>query len=111
MGFLYGVMHLFTTGVNLHRAREHASEGLVVVEGFFDCMDLWQKGRKNVVAIMGCVMSLEQERLIVATVGPRGRVLLALDPDEPGRKGSADAVARLVLQVFVREVVLPVPES
>lgn len=96
---------------NLHRAREHASEGLIVVEGFFDCMDLWQRGRKNVVALMGCVMSEAQERLIVETVGPRGKVLLALDPDEAGRKGSADAVARLVSQLFVREVVLPVRGS
>lgn len=93
---------------NLHRAREHATEGLIVVEGFFDCFDLWQRGRKNVVALMGCAMSQQQERLIVQTAGPRGRVLLALDPDEAGRKGSADAVSRLVSQVFVREVVLPV---
>lgn len=96
---------------NLHRAREHAAEGLIVVEGFFDCMDLWQRGRKNVVALMGCAMSQAQERLIVETVGPRGRVLLALDPDEAGRNGSADGVQRLVSQVFVREVVLPVRGS
>jgi len=93
---------------NLHRAREHAAEGLIVVEGFFDCMDLWQRGRRNVVALMGSAMSQQQERLIVQTAGPRGRVLLALDPDEAGGKGSADAVQRLVTQVFVRAVALPV---
>ena len=96
---------------NLHRAREHAREGLIVVEGFFDCMDLWQRGRKNVVALMGCMMSPAQERLIVETVGPRGRVLMALDPDEAGRRGSADADQRLVPHVFVRAVVLPVRGS
>jgi DNA primase len=96
---------------NLHRAREYAREGLIVVEGFFDCCDLWQRGRKNVVALMGSTMSAAQERLIVTTVGPRGKVLLALDPDEAGRKGSAQAVARLLTQVFVREVVLPVKGS
>jgi len=57
---------------------------------------------------MGSHISPAQERLIVETVGPRGKVLMALDPDEAGRKGSADAVARLVSQVFVREVTLPV---
>jgi DNA primase len=96
---------------NLHRAREYAREGLIVVEGFFGCCDLWQRGRKNVVALMGCTMSPEQEQLIVTTVGPRGKVLLALDPDEAGRKGSAAAAARLLTQVFVREVVLPVKQS
>jgi DNA primase len=91
---------------NLHRAREHATEGLIVVEGFFTVFEFWQRGRKNVVALMGSSMSTEQERLIVETVGPKGRVLLALDNDEAGRKGSEDAVNRLRSQVFVREMVL-----
>jgi len=91
---------------NVHRAREHAREGLIVVEGFFTVCEFWQRGRKNVVALMGSSMSREQERLIVETVGPKGRVLLALDNDEAGRKGSEDAVNRLRSQVFVREMAL-----
>jgi DNA primase len=91
---------------NLHRAREHATEGLIVVEGFFTIFEFWQRGRKNVVALMGSSMSAEQERLIVETVGPKGRVLLALDNDEAGRKGSADALSRLTSQVFVRAMAL-----
>jgi DNA primase len=91
---------------NLHRAREHATEGLIIVEGFFTVFEFWQRGRKNVVALMGSSMSIEQERLIVETVGPKGRVLLALDNDEAGRKGSADALSRLSSQVFVREMAL-----
>jgi DNA primase len=91
---------------NLHRAREHATEGLIVVEGFFTVFEFFQRNRKNVVALMGSSMSKEQERLIVETVGPKGRVLLALDNDEAGRKGSEDAVNRLRSQVFVREMAL-----
>ena len=91
---------------NLHRAREHATEGLIVVEGFFTVFEFFQRGRKNVVALMGSSMSTEQERLIVETVGPKGRVLLALDNDEAGRKGSEDARNRLSSQVFVREMAL-----
>jgi DNA primase len=91
---------------NLHRAKAYASEGLIVVEGFFDTLDFWQRGRKNVVAVMGSSLSEAQERLIVQTVGPRGRVLLAFDPDEAGRRGMQDAAARLVSQVFVRTVTL-----
>jgi DNA primase len=91
---------------NLHRAREHATEGLIVVEGFFTVFEFFQRGRKNVVALMGSAMSAAQERLIVETVGPKGRVLLALDNDEAGRKGSEDAVNRLRSQVFVREMAL-----
>jgi DNA primase len=91
---------------NFHRAREHASEGLIVVEGFFPVFELWQKGRRNVVAVMGNHVSLEQEQLIAATVGPKGRVLIAFDDDEAGRKGSALAAARLAPHVFVRTVSL-----
>jgi DNA primase len=91
---------------NLHRAREYAAEGLIVVEGFFTVFEFWQRNSKNVVALMGSSMSTEQERLIVETVGPKGRVLLALDNDEAGRKGSADALSRLSSQVFVREMAL-----
>jgi DNA primase len=91
---------------NLHRAREHATEGLIIVEGFFTVFEFYQRGRRNVVALMGSSMSTAQERLIVETVGPKGRVLLALDNDEAGRKGSEDAVNRLRSQVFVREMAL-----
>jgi DNA primase len=91
---------------NLHRARAYATDGLIVVEGFFTVCEFWQRGRKNVVALMGSVMSAEQERIIVETVGPKGRVLLALDSDDAGRKGSADACNRLVSQVFVRDMAL-----
>jgi DNA primase len=56
---------------NLHRAREHAkSAGLIVVEGFFDAMRLWQAGFPNVVALMGSALSEAQEALIVDVVGP-----------------------------------------
>jgi DNA primase len=92
---------------NLHRAREHTRDGLIVVEGFFSgVFALWQKGRKNVVAIMGSSLSEAQERLIVETVSQRGRVLLAFDRDEAGRKGMQEAAARLVSQVFVRTLAL-----
>jgi DNA primase len=91
---------------NLHRARQFATEGLIVVEGFFTVFEFFQRGRLNVVALMGSSMSAEQERLIVETVGPKGRVLLALDNDEAGRIGSADALGRLSSKVFVREMAL-----
>ena len=92
---------------NLHRAREHATEGLIVVEGFFSVFEFHQHGRKNVVAIMGSAMSEVQERLIVDCVGQRGRVLLAFDDDNAGRKGAKEAAERLVSKVFVRTVAIP----
>jgi DNA primase len=87
---------------NLHRAKEHAKDaGLIVVEGFFDAMRLWQAGFPNVVAFMGSALSEAQEELIVSTVGPHGLVALMLDEDEAGWKGSEEALARLSSRVYV----------
>jgi DNA primase len=88
---------------NLHRAAEYAgAQGLVVVEGFFDCMRLWQAGIKNAVALMGSSLSPEQEALIVETVGRKGKVALMFDADEAGRACREDALGRLTPQVYVK---------
>jgi DNA primase len=87
---------------NLHRAQEVAKKsGLIVVEGFFDAMRVWQAGFPNVVALMGSSMSEAQEELIVNAVGPHGLVALMLDEDEAGWKGSEEALARLSSRVYV----------
>lgn len=83
---LPGGFHKSLVVFNLHRARESAQEhGLIVVEGFFDCMKIWQAGYHNVVALMGSSMSDEQEQLIVGAAGPQGKATLMLDEDEAGR--------------------------
>jgi DNA primase len=90
---------------NLHRAMDHAKDqGLIVVEGFFDCMRLYQAGIPNVVALMGSSLSDEQEALIVAAVGPQGKVALMFDEDEAGWKGREEALSRLSSHVHVKVV-------
>jgi DNA primase len=90
---------------NLHRAKDHAKDqGLIVVEGFFDCMRLYQAGISNVVALMGSSLSDEQEALIVAAVGPQGKVALMFDEDEAGWKGREEALSRLSSRVHVKVV-------
>jgi DNA primase len=90
---------------NLHRVKDHAKEqGLIVVEGFFDCMRLHQAGIQHVVALMGSSLSDEQEALIVAAVGPQGKVALMFDEDEAGWKGREEAPSRLSSRVHVKVV-------
>ncbi len=85
---------------NLHRVGERArQDGLVVVEGFFDCFRLHQAGVQNVVALMGCQLSKEQEQLLLTITD---HVTLALDRDEAGQQGTQDILARLVTKCFVR---------
>jgi DNA primase len=89
---------------NLHRAIEAAERGLIVVEGFFDCMKVSQAGYPFVVALMGCSMSEEQERLLVAHAD---MVLLMLDGDDAGRQGTDEILLRLGRRVWVKSVCVP----
>ena len=92
---------------NLHRAvKEDARLPLIVVEGFFGCMTVWQAGHRRVVSLMGSMLSDAQEQLIERTVGPGGRVILLFDEDEAGRKGSREAQGRLEKLLEVRPVSL-----
>jgi DNA primase len=55
---------------------------------------------------MGCALSAQQIDLLVETVGQRGRVLLAFDADDAGRRGMHEGAERLTSKVFVRTVEL-----
>ena len=88
---------------NLHRAMQELSDApLYVVEGFFDCMWLWQHGIRRVVALMGSTLSVAQAALIQNITTPDSRVVVMFDEDDAGRAGREKAVARLSLHCFVR---------
>jgi DNA primase len=89
---------------NLHRAIATGQRGLIVVEGFFDCMKVSQAGYPFVVALMGCSMSEEQERLLVAHAE---MVLLMLDGDEAGLRGMEEISWRLAQHIWTRVAVVP----
>jgi DNA primase len=88
---------------NLHRAiRESADSPLLIVEGFFDVMKLWQLGVKRVVALMGSSLSAAQEELLRRHTNARSQIILLLDEDEAGRAGRDDIAARLAKFCFVK---------
>jgi transposase len=77
--------------------RQMSAFGLVLVEGFFDVAKLVEAGCRNVGALMGAHISIEQiERLvwIRSRVG-FSRIVLFLDRDEAGRKGTCQAFDQL----------------
>lgn len=80
-----------------------ATEGLVLVEGFFAVLKLAEAGLANVVAVMGSELSDQQTEL--AAIAPD--VIVLFDGDEAGRKGSAHAAAKLSLRTKVRVIRLP----
>jgi DNA primase len=89
---------------NLHRAIATGERGLIVVEGFFDCMKVSQAGYPFVVALMGCSLSTEQEELLVENAG---MVLLMLDGDESGQKATEEILLRIGRKVWTKAVTLP----
>lgn len=87
---------------NLDRAcKEPPDQPLIIVEGFFDCMKLWQAGAKKVVALMGSSLSPAQEELIRQHTTSDSRILLMFDEDEAGREGRSYAAARLSRFAYV----------
>jgi DNA primase len=84
---------------NLHRVGEQAST-VILVEGFFGTMKVYQAGFKNVVGLMGSCLSEVQEHLLDGLEN----IILMLDPDEAGEGGTIDALVRLAPKHFVRVV-------
>jgi DNA primase len=55
---------------NIHRAIQQPPDvPLVIVEGFFDCIKLWQHGLKRVVALMGTAASSSRDKSCAACAG------------------------------------------
>jgi DNA primase len=88
---------------NMHRAREHAANGLIIVEGFFGAMRVCQAGFPGVVALMGSSLSEHQEELLVETTE---RLTLLLDGDEAGRACRRDIWKRLSSRLWLRNIPL-----
>jgi transposase/5S rRNA maturation endonuclease (ribonuclease M5) len=77
--------------------RQLRTFGLILVEGFFDVAKLVEAGCRNVAALMGAHITVEQiERLIwIRSRVDFSRIVLFLDRDEAGRNGACQASGRL----------------
>ena len=92
---------------NIHRAMiEDPNQPLILVEGFFGCMALWQAGFKRTVALMGSSIS-ESQKQTVCAAAPNGKVTLLFDGDESGRKATENVHDALNGILAVRVVALP----
>jgi DNA primase len=86
---------------NLHRV---TTPEVIVVEGFFDCMKVWQSPHPFVVALMGSSFSEHQEKLVLKHFK---KVTLMLDGDAAGREAAHEIAKRLIRKIHVRIVDLP----
>jgi len=90
--------------------REPADKPLVIVEGFFDAIKLYQNGYKKVVALMGSTLSAAQEELIRQQTDSKSQVIVMLDENEAGQAGRDDIACRLAKHCFVRVHVFDKPD-
>src|ERR1051325_8802195 len=89
---------------NLHRAAAAGQHVLVVVEGFFDCLRLFQAGIPTVAALMGAALYEPQQRALLRYFR---NVILMLDGDRTGRHATATIAAQLRPYVSVGVIHLP----
>ncbi|MCX8164548.1 MAG: DNA primase [Aquificaceae bacterium] len=95
----------------LYEAKEHIKEEgeVILVEGYFDLISLWQEGIKNCVAPLGTALT-EDQALILSKLAKR--VLILYDGDRAGRKAVRSAVPHLFREnLKVRLVYLPEGED
>ena len=88
---------------NLHRAIATRRPTAIVVEGFFDCLKVYQAGFVSAVALMGSALYEPQRRLLMQHFR---EVVLMLDGDAPGRRAAAVVSQRLSADCSVRVVQL-----
>jgi len=93
---------------NLHRVDYELVQdrGMIVTEGFFDAMRIYEAGYRNVVALMGASMSDGQKELLREILGPQGKVTLLFDGDEAGILCQSQCLEALAPHLYVKTVQL-----
>jgi len=86
------------------RARVAGGDQVIVVEGFFDCMRVYQAGFPCVVALMGARLAPAQQALLTARFR---QVMLQLDGDTTGRAATRQILGDLTGPCSVAALLLP----
>ena len=79
---------------NLNLAKDHIKQigSVIITEGYFDVISLWQAGIKNVVASSGTAFTMQQARLLARFTD---KVSLFFDADSAGRKAALRSIDSL----------------
>lgn len=113
------IKYIFSNGFNkslnifnLHRAVvELINSPLIIVEGFFDVIKLWQHGLRRVVALMGNSLSFTQEELICRHFNTKDRIIIMLNEDDAGQEAREEYASRLAKSFFVKVHVFDRPSA
>lgn len=89
----------------LNYAKNHASDGLILCEGYMDVIALHAAGFQNAVATLGTAITPEQARLMKKYTD---KVVISYDSDEAGQR-AADKALRLLDAAGIDAKVLSIP--
>lgn len=89
----------------LNYAKNHASDGLILCEGYMDVIALHAAGFQNAVATLGTAITPEQARLMKKYTD---KVVISYDSDEAGQR-AADKALRLLDAAGIDARVLSIP--
>ncbi len=92
---------------NIHKIKDGA-EKLILTESFMSVLRLARAGYRDVAALMGTNLAIEQKSLLRAVLSPSARVLIIADHDEPGLKARKQWTQELSEHFFVRAIT-PMP--
>lgn len=92
-------------GLNRSRDDIRKSDGVIVVEGYFDFLSLWNAGIRNAVATLGTAMTAHHADLIKRYTK---NVYTLFDPDQGGKKALERSISLFLgRNMHARVVVLP----
>lgn len=95
--------HLY--GLNL--AKRSRDKRILLVEGYMDCLSVFQGGIDNVVAVLGTALTEQQARLLRQQTD---HVILALDADRAGQQATLRAIDVLAKE-RLKVTVLQIPDG
>ena len=95
--------HLFA----LNFARSHATESMILCEGYMDVIALHAAGFENAVATLGTAITSEQARIFAKYTQ---KVIISYDSDEAGQR-AANKAMQLLGEVGLEVRVLRVPDA
>jgi len=101
--------HLY--GFNLAKEAIKAKDGVIVVEGYFDAINLHQNGFDNAVATLGVALNEQQAKMLVRYTDSK-RVFLSFDSDQAGVKavsGGAETLNQIAEGVGIDLRVIRIP--
>ncbi len=85
-------------GIDLAKEFIRKEDGVIIVEGYFDQISLYQAGIKNVLANQGTALTAKQVKTMTKFTNSK-RVYLCFDSDTAGEKAS-DRAAEIIAQVL-----------